>query len=134
MGSLSKKVPYPHDNVLLSACKFMASSRCNGKFSEFVRFRGADSLPEIAKVLPADTLFHLFAKVAFKKLSYERNSYNLVVLYVLNYTYHGVAIIFDSKIFVLPIRQIFPLCGSHEIYWSINFNPVRKSCSGAYQQ
>ena len=67
MGSLSKKVPYPRDNFLLSACQFMASSQGNGKFMEFVRLHGADRLYllEITKVLPADTLFHLFAKVFF---------------------------------------------------------------------
>ena len=42
MGSLSKKVPYPHDKFLLSACQFMASSQGNGKFMEFVRLHGAD--------------------------------------------------------------------------------------------
>ena len=60
---LSKKVPYPHDNFLLSACQFTASSQSNGKFTEFVRLHGANYLPEIAKVLPTDTLFHLFTKV-----------------------------------------------------------------------
>ena len=41
----------------------MASNQGNGKFTEFVHLHGAEYLPEIAKVLPADTLFHLFAKV-----------------------------------------------------------------------
>ena len=60
---LSKKVPYPCDKFLLSACQFAASSQSNGKFMEFICLHGADYLPQIAKVLPADTLFHLFAKV-----------------------------------------------------------------------
>ena len=63
MGSLSKKVPYPCDNFVLSACQFIASSKGNGKFMELVCLHGADYLSEIAKVLPADTLFHLFVKV-----------------------------------------------------------------------
>ena len=46
MGSLSKKVPYPCDNFLLSACQFTASSQSNGKFTEFVRLHGADSISQ----------------------------------------------------------------------------------------
>ena len=43
----------------------MASSQGNGKFMEFVCLHRVDStyLPETAKVLPADILYHLFAKV-----------------------------------------------------------------------
>ena len=44
MGSLSKRVPYTHDNFQLSACQCMASSQGNGKFMEFVRLYGADSI------------------------------------------------------------------------------------------
>ena len=46
MGSLSKKVPYPRDNFLLSACQFMASSHGNGKFAEFICLHGADSISQ----------------------------------------------------------------------------------------
>ena len=49
MGSLSKKVPYPCDNFVLSACQFTASSQSNGKFTEFVCLHGANS---IAQKLP----------------------------------------------------------------------------------
>ena len=62
MGSLSKKVPYPHNNFLLSTCQFMASNQGNGKFTEFVRLHGADSIPRNDQ---SYTLFHLFAKVFF---------------------------------------------------------------------
>ena len=66
MGSLSKKVPYLCDKFLLSACQFTASSKDNGKFTEFIRLHGADSISQkLPKVLPADILFHLFAKVVF---------------------------------------------------------------------
>ena len=83
MGSLSKKVPYPYDNFLLSKCQFMASSQGNGKFTEFVHLHGAELyLPEIAKVLPADTLFHLFAKVFFA------NSLFCLFAKVFHYTVH----------------------------------------------
>ena len=70
MSLLSKEVPYPRDNLLLSACQFTASSQGNGKFTEFIRLHGADYvyLPEITKVLPAETLFHLFTKVSFINL------------------------------------------------------------------
>ena len=44
MGSLSKNVPHPHDNFLLSACQFTASSQGNGKFTEFVCLHKVDSI------------------------------------------------------------------------------------------
>ena len=34
----------------------MASSQGNGRFTEFIRLLGADYLPKIAKILPADTI------------------------------------------------------------------------------
>ena len=46
MGLLSKKVPYPHDNFLLSACKFTAGSQGNSKFMELVCLHGADSISQ----------------------------------------------------------------------------------------
>ena len=46
MGSPSKKVPYLRDNFLFSACQFTASSQGNGKFTEFVRLHGADSISQ----------------------------------------------------------------------------------------
>ena len=49
MGSLRKKVPYPRDNFLLSACQFIAVVKVTVNL----------------KVLPTHTLFHLFAKVFF---------------------------------------------------------------------
>ena len=61
MGLLNKKVPYLHDNFLLSACQFTANSQGNGKFMEFVCLHGY--LLEITKILPAEALFHLFVKV-----------------------------------------------------------------------
>ena len=69
MGSLSKKVWYPRDNFLLSACQLTASSQGNnGKFTEFVCLHGANSISQKSPVLPADTLFHLFTKVFFTNL------------------------------------------------------------------
>ena len=66
MGLLSKKMPYPRDNFLLSAWQFTASSQGNSKFTEFVRLHGADSISQKSpEVLPANTLFHLFTKVFF---------------------------------------------------------------------
>ena len=63
MSSLSKKVPYLHDNFLLSAYQPMASSQ--GKVSLQSSFACMEPTlsPRIAKVLPADALFHLFTKV-----------------------------------------------------------------------
>ena len=46
MGSLSKKLPYPCDSSLLSACQFMASSQGNSKFMEFICLHGADSISQ----------------------------------------------------------------------------------------
>ena len=46
MGSLSKKVPHPRDNFLLSACQFTASSQVISKFMEFVHLHGADSISQ----------------------------------------------------------------------------------------
>ena len=74
MGLLSKKVPYLYDNFLLSACQFTASSQGNGKFTELVCLHRADSISqEIAKVLPVDTLFHLFAKVLLPILCFAHS-------------------------------------------------------------
>ena len=46
MGLLSKKLPYPRDSFLLSACQFTASSQGNGKFMEFIHLHGADSISQ----------------------------------------------------------------------------------------
>ena len=46
MDSLSKKVPYPRDNFLLSPCQFTASSHGNSKFMEFVCLSGTDSISQ----------------------------------------------------------------------------------------
>ena len=65
MGSLSKKVPYPRDNFLLSACQFMASSQGKGKFTDFVCLHGANSISQKSPkfYLLKHYVFHLFAKV-----------------------------------------------------------------------
>ena len=77
MGLLNKKVPYPHENFLLSACQFTASSQGNGKFMEFVHLHGADSISQKSpkfyqlmhyftyspKFFFANSLFCLFIKV-----------------------------------------------------------------------
>ena len=78
MGSLSKKVPYLSDNFLLIACRFMASSQGNVKFTEFIHLHGADS---ISQKLPK---FYLLTHY---------------------FTYSPK---FFCQFVVLPIRQSFP--------------------------
>ena len=110
MGSLSKKVPYLHDNFLLSASQFTASSQGNGKFTEFVRLHGADYLPEVAKVLPADIRFHIFTKV-FLPIRFFAHSLKFSSTKVFHYTvfsdctirkyYYCIAIIYIIKFVVI---------------------------------
>ena len=81
MGLLSKKVPYPLDNFLLSACKITASSQGNGEFMEFICLHGADSI------------------------SQKSPKFYLLTHY---FTYSPK---FFCQFVVLPIHQSFPLYG-----------------------
>ena len=74
MGSLSKKVPYPHDNFLLSACQFMASSQGNGKFMEFICLHGADSIFQKSPKFYLLTHYFTYSPKFFSPIRYFSHS------------------------------------------------------------
>ena len=95
MGSLSKNVPYPRDNFLLSKCQFMASSQGNGKFTEFVCLHGANSISE---KLPK---FYLLAHYFTYLTKFVANLLFCPFTKVFHYTvYRSLGKIQHEKIFV----------------------------------